>query len=81
MIVIVIHQSAMNDRIYDPELNRTVLRKILLTEEGNGSVYSEMTLERRLALVWPLTLSAWQFAKPDGFEPRLQRHVGRVERR
>ncbi len=60
---------------------RRMVRKLALSEEGSELVYSEMTAEQRVLMVWSLTLTAWNFAKPDGFEPRLQRHVTRIERR
>jgi hypothetical protein len=60
---------------------RRTLRKLSLSEEGSELVYSEMTPEQRVLMVWPLTLTAWKFAWPNGFEPRLQRHVSRIERR
>jgi len=65
-----------------PDLSaRKIVRKLELSEEGNESVYSTLTAEQRVLMVWPLTLTAWKFTKPDGFEPRLQRHVARIERR
>jgi hypothetical protein len=61
--------------------NRQVLRKLDLSEEGTERIYSKLTAEQRVLMVWPLTLTAWKFAKPNGFEPRLQRNVSRIERR
>lgn len=61
--------------------HRQIARKISLFEEGNDSIYSQMTAEQRVLMVWQLTLTAWKFANPNGFESRLQRHVTRVERR
>lgn len=58
---------------------RTTVRKLALSEEGEELVYSTMTAEQRVLMVWPLTLTAWKFAHPDGFEPRVQRHVTRIE--
>ena len=71
----------MKQNAHPTKQNRQIVRKLTLSDEGNGPVYSSMTPEQRFSLVWPLTLSAWQFANPDGFEPRLQRHIARVERR
>ena len=71
----------MKENAHPTKQNRQIVRKLTLSDEGNGRVYSSMTPEQRFSLVWPLTLSAWQFANPDGFEPRLQRHIARVERR
>ncbi len=60
---------------------RQCVRKTTLEEQGDDALYYDsLTPEQRVAMVWPLTLSAWQFAFPDGFEHRLSRHVARVER-
>jgi hypothetical protein len=69
------HMSSTSDRSA-----RKIVRTLALSEEGSETVYSELTAEQRVLMVWPLTLTAWKFAKPDGFEPRLQRHVARIER-
>lgn len=60
---------------------RQIVHKISLLDEGNDAIYSQMTAAERVRMVWPLTLTAWKFAKPDGFESRLQRHVTCIERR
>lgn len=58
-----------------------VVRKIPLAQEGITPEYAQLTPAERILMVWPLTLTAWRFAKPNGFEHRLQRHVVRIERR
>lgn len=61
--------------------NRQIVRKVSLDEEGTYDIYSSFTPAQRFLMVWPITLSAWSFKEPNGFESRLQRHVGRIERR
>lgn len=53
--------------------NRQIVRKLALSDEGNDPVYSSLSAEQRVLMVWSLTLTAWKFANPNGFEPRLQR--------
>jgi hypothetical protein len=43
--------------------------------------YAGMTIGERVALVWPLTLTAWEFAGKPVHESRLPRDVDRVIRR
>ena len=62
------------------DLHRKTVRKISLSEEGVDRENSSMTAEERILMVWPLTLAAWQFANPEGFESRVQRHIIRIER-
>ena len=50
---------------------------------GDAEDFSDLdalTPSARLALVWPLTLQAWQFHTGRADEPRLRRDVGRVTR-
>lgn len=62
--------------------NRRKIVKTTLDDQGDDrSYYDSLTPAQRIALVWPLTITAWKFACPDGFEQRLSRHVTRVERR
>ncbi len=62
--------------------NRRVVRKTILTDQGEDyRYYQSLSPEQRIAMLWQLTITAWKFAHPDGFEPRLLRHVVRVERR
>ena len=43
--------------------------------------YDRLSPEQRVLMVWPLTLTAWKFKDPNVVQPRLSRHVGRIERR
>ena len=61
--------------------SRQVIKKISLADEGRANDYSHLTPEERLRMVWSLTLTAWRFKEPHGFQSRLSRHVGRFERR
>ena len=61
--------------------HRQIVRKSTLLEEEGSVDYQNLTREQRVLMVWPLTLGAWKFKEPNGFQPRLQRHVVRVERR
>lgn len=63
-------------------VRRSVVRKTTLAQQGSDQDhYASLTPEQRVAMVWPLTITAWKFAHPDGFESRLSRHVASVERR
>lgn len=64
-----------------PNPNRQIVRKTTLDDEGVLNDYAGFTPEQRLLMVWPITLTAWKFKDPHGVQQRLQRHVGRVERR
>jgi len=70
--------------IQDPNQtsNRSIIRKVTLQDEGRPDPnVLAMTFEQRVLMVWPLTVTAWKFKDPNGFQQRLQRHVARVERR
>ena len=70
------------DDFHETNVRRSFVRKTTLSEQGNDhDYYASLTPEQRVAMVWPLTITAWKFAQPDGFESRLSRHVARVERR
>ena len=59
---------------------RSVVRVTTLAEQGTETDLATMTVEQRLAMMWPLALDAWAFmGKP--VEPRLPRHIVRVLRR
>ena len=61
-----------------PSTTRSVVRKTTLDAQGDDrEYYASLTPEQRIAMVWPLTLAAWRFADPDGFEYRFSRHVVR----
>lgn len=70
------------DDAHETKVRRSFALKTKLSEQGDDRLYyASLTPEQRVAMVWPLTITAWKFRQPDGFEPRLSRHVARVERR
>ena len=64
----------MIDRSTYPE------RKGRLSDQGVEDDLRDTTVAERLEMVWQLTLDAWAF-KGEPVEPRLPRHVVRLERR
>lgn len=58
------------------------VRKIRLQEEGTSPdpAVLAMTPERRVAMVWELTLQAWAFKEGRLDEPRVRRDVVRTFR-
>ena len=59
--------------------------RLLRLEDEHGYGRVAGTPEECVAMVWPLTLQAWEFAtwnapKGEGDEQRLRRDVGRVVR-
>jgi hypothetical protein len=56
------------------------VRKTTLVQQGPDAAVGRMTPAERVAMVWPLSVQAWQFKEPGGDEPRLRRHVVRVVR-
>ena len=56
-------------------MDRTIVKRSTLDEQGVDSGVSEATPVERLMMVWPLTLTAWAFKEPNVVQPRLQRHV------
>jgi hypothetical protein len=61
-------------------MDRTIVKRSTLDEQGVDSGVSEATPTERLMMVWPLTLTAWPFEEPNVVQPRLQRHVVRTIR-
>ena len=60
---------------------RNVLRIRKLEDEGKPDPYiASLTSEQRVLMVWPITVTAWKFKDPNGIQPRLSRHVVRIER-
>jgi hypothetical protein len=57
------------------------VRKTTLAEQGEEDDLENLSLGERMALVWPLTVSAWAMRGETIAEQELQRHVVRVERR
>jgi hypothetical protein len=56
------------------------VRKTTLARQGTEGDVRNLTPAQRLAMVWPLSVQAWQFKEPMADEPRLRRHVVRVVR-
>ena len=67
----------------DPEAirrRRGLVRIGTLSGQGEEADLVGITVEERLAMMWPLALDAWAFmGKP--VEPRLPRHLVRILRR
>jgi len=64
-----------------PAENRRQIRKSTLAEQGQEKDLAQATIEERMAMVWPLTVSAWAMMGVDLRGSRLQRHVERVVKR
>ncbi len=62
-------------------LREIAVRKSTLTEQGQENDLQQLSSAERMALVWPLTVSAWAMKGVDLAHQRLQRHVECVERR
>lgn len=56
-------------------------RKSTLRQQGCENDLAAYNLQQRLAMVWPLTISAWAMKGENIASQRLQRHVERVKRR
>ena len=61
-------------------MNRSIVKRSTLEHQGQDSGVPNATPSERIALVWPLTLTAWAFKEPNVAQPRLQRHVVRIYR-
>jgi hypothetical protein len=74
-------EPAGPDRVHDP-VDRTgyPTRISRLGDPEDDSYVRSLTPAERMAMVWPLTLQAWEFKEGFDHEPRLQRHVVRVVR-
>ncbi len=64
-----------------PPMDRSVAKLTTLDQQGLDSGVPDATPAERLLMVWPLTLTAWEFKEPNVVQSRLQRHVARVVRR
>ena len=56
------------------------VRKTSLGNEGHEPAVDVSSPGARVALVWPLTVQAWQFKEPAFRESRLRRDVVRTLR-
>ena len=64
-----------------PPMDRAITKLTTLDKQGCDSGVPKATPAERLLMVWPLTLTGWQFKEPNIAQPRLQRHVARAVRR
>lgn len=60
--------------------SRYPVRKTTLFEQGRDETTAHLSPAARVALVWPITLQAWQFKDPAFRESRLHRDVVRTLR-
>ena len=58
-----------------------LVRKSTLAEQGREDDLRHLSMEQRMEMVWPLTVSAWAMKGEDIASQRLQRHAECVERR
>lgn len=58
-----------------------LVRKTTLAQQGSENDLGHLSLEERMGMVWPLTISAWAMKGEDIASQRLQRHVDCVKRR
>ena len=63
-----------------PRTDRSVTKKTTLDQQGLDGGVPDATPAERMAMVWPLTLTVWEFKEPNVVQPRLQRHVVRTRR-
>ncbi|WP_456426293.1 hypothetical protein [Rhodocaloribacter sp.] len=60
---------------------RRILRVRRLGEEDRANDLEQTSPAERLAMVWPLTVTAWTFKERGFAQSRLQRHIVRLRRR
>lgn len=60
--------------------SRSVQVRVLRRGEVHPSEVRTMTAEERVQMMWQLALDAWSFKGEPVVEPRLPRHVVRVQR-
>jgi hypothetical protein len=63
-----------------PDRSHYSVRKGRLTDAEPADTYAHLTPAERIALVWTLTVQAWQFKEPGFRESRLLRHIVRTVR-
>src|SRR5262245_16504288 len=63
-----------------PDRSHYPTRKTTLDAEGRGAPHDGLSPAERVALVWPLTVQAWQFKETGFRESRLRRDVVRIVR-
>ena len=70
----------MNPQDSLPRLDRSVVARTSLTEQGGDDRVTKRSPVECLNMVWPLTICSWAISDPDVATSRLQRHVVRVTR-
>ena len=56
------------------------VRKTTLERQGKEHDVRHLTPAERMAMVWTLSVQAWQFKEPTGEERRLRRQIVRTIR-
>jgi hypothetical protein len=56
------------------------VRKTTLERQGKEHDVRDLTPAERMAMVWTLSVQAWQFKEPTGDERRLRRQIVRTIR-
>lgn len=64
----------MRDRSHYP------VRKSTLLNEPKDETVAKLSPSERVAMVWTLSVQAWQFKEPAFHESRLRRDVVRTQR-
>jgi hypothetical protein len=57
------------------------VRKSTLAHQGKEGDVRNLTPAQRMAMVWTLSVQAWQFKEPTGEERKLRRQIVRTIRR
>ena len=60
---------------------RSIVRKIHLSEESGTLDFEAYTPAERILMVWPITQDCWAFVPGYDAQQEFQRHVVRVQRR
>jgi hypothetical protein len=64
----------MRDRLHYP------VRKGTLRDEPEDDTLARLSPSERVAMVWQISVQAWQFKEPGIHESRLRRDVVRTQR-
>ena len=62
------------------KVNRHIVRKSTLAEQGREDDLRDTTVEVRLKMMWPLAVDAWAMKGEDFAERKFQRHIERIIR-
>jgi hypothetical protein len=63
------------------EMNRRIVRKSTLTEQGAEDDLRDSSIEERWNMMWQLAVDCWAMKGEIVAEQEFQRHVERLERR